>query len=1275
MNTHQFSIPRSQVIAGLFSFILIVFLGSLSAQVSFEEQYAIMPPSPTASALGEYGAVPVNFSSGLPQIGIPLTQIKGRQLGLDISLSYHSGGVKIDEIPSWVGLGWSLNAGGVITRSVKGQPDDKPGSGWLHMHNTTTNYLDYLESGACGDPNHADYQDCQTIVDLFNQGLVDAAPDEFYFNVAGISGKFMLDENLEPIVFPAQEIRIEINTGNYVDNHPNVGSLNPSPNSLIQEIILTGPDGTIYTFDKPEFSQEGYVGQTYNQDNYHFSGWYLTQIQSADKREIIRLTYEPFFLDLRGRDLRYYETDTGQDTTIYNRNISYTWHLDSIISTSHYLTFEVSDRTDLIDVFTTGTFSVPNRSGTNDLGFKLDTLRLYTNDGVLVSKYGFDYSDHKDRMYLDEVSEVSNIGTSFSKPPHSFTYFQRNNLPEPIWTQAIGSLLNESNAMDFWGYYNAKSQTEILPTTVAFYHFNADSTVFNPIPRTYLRGDRYPDTTAMKTGTLTRIDYPTGGYTAFTYEAHKFSKVGGLVPLHISPGSILSDLNPAPGDRPLGRQEVDYAFDINPTVIDMGQGGIGSQCIVEVKRDTFLTGENYVHNLSYPATYLPHTILTLEWGFDNQGACSSQSGRVSFLDLNLDTIFTKTYGSINESGSEEYLFPSGSYILESEGIGIDITAKITYRKIQGTGERIGGGLRIKEIRSSTNGTGPDLVKSYDYREAFADQALPGVPTYSQGVIASLPEFLKFESNGQKIFSGPQVRLGGWGNSEIQYPIVTERVIGGGAGRTIYTYNSAWQIPDQIEYGCSILDPAIHPTAYPFENLDMELYHYYSPYASPNDPNVCSYFSSAVTNNSWRRGDLLKVEVYNEAENLVQFTENLYDFHDSSTTFQAIHTVNGKPYSTYTVVSAHKFIGTITQTERDHNQTDLVQITHNYHESPNHFQKTRSRTTNSDGTIVESRSKFPPDYSSIVSFTGGPTINELLSRHMILPPIEVQTWQGETEDSLKITTGGITTFSRSIVGNDTLIKPHKQYLLETEQALTAASLAENQNSGLFTSIFPASSYYAERAELTFDFATGQLTSLKKTQGPSKAYLWNEGANLPIAETVNATEDQIAFSSFEDGSLGGWSYSGTPNTTVFKTGTRAYPLTSGSITKANFPAGTYTFSCWATSEPTLSGATISSLNDQTESDGQGWTYYAYRIEYSGSGTFSVSGSSGNIDEVRLHPEMAHMTTYCYDSRDRIHTATDLNSRPQYFDYDDLNRLTHIWDQDRNLLQRFTYNYKGQ
>jgi hypothetical protein len=84
----------------------------------------VIPPSPDAQAFMRYGEIPVDYSTGVPSISIPIYEIKSGKLSLPISLSYHASGIRVNDIASVAGLGWRLNAGGVLTRTVKGRADD-----------------------------------------------------------------------------------------------------------------------------------------------------------------------------------------------------------------------------------------------------------------------------------------------------------------------------------------------------------------------------------------------------------------------------------------------------------------------------------------------------------------------------------------------------------------------------------------------------------------------------------------------------------------------------------------------------------------------------------------------------------------------------------------------------------------------------------------------------------------------------------------------------------------------------------------------------------------------------------------------------------------------------------------------------------------------------------------------------------------------------------------------------------------------------------------------
>ncbi|OJJ15560.1 hypothetical protein BKI52_37380 [marine bacterium AO1-C] len=107
----------------LLALLMTGLLVQLQAQEASEDQkkpHPNVPPSPNAASLEKFADIPVSLYTGIPNISVPVATLQSRSLSVPVSLSYHYTGLKPNETPSWVGLGWSLNAGGVITRTVRG---------------------------------------------------------------------------------------------------------------------------------------------------------------------------------------------------------------------------------------------------------------------------------------------------------------------------------------------------------------------------------------------------------------------------------------------------------------------------------------------------------------------------------------------------------------------------------------------------------------------------------------------------------------------------------------------------------------------------------------------------------------------------------------------------------------------------------------------------------------------------------------------------------------------------------------------------------------------------------------------------------------------------------------------------------------------------------------------------------------------------------------------------------------------------------------------------
>ena len=195
--------------------VLIVIVFFLSVQPLFSQDLPmIIPPSPNAASLGEYGKIPVRLFTGTPQVNISIYEFKQGGLSVPISLSYSSNGIRVDQIASNVGLGWNFNAGGVITRVVM---DDADESQIATLPNNfpgevTQETLDYLRNAS----NSQDGYD--TLSDIYS------------FNFNGYTGKFFLDESRLLVLINPSPLKIE-----------------KTPNSTFA-FKITDSNGTVFWF-------------------------------------------------------------------------------------------------------------------------------------------------------------------------------------------------------------------------------------------------------------------------------------------------------------------------------------------------------------------------------------------------------------------------------------------------------------------------------------------------------------------------------------------------------------------------------------------------------------------------------------------------------------------------------------------------------------------------------------------------------------------------------------------------------------------------------------------------------------------------------------------------------------------------------------------------------------------------------------------------------------------------------------------------------------------
>ncbi len=469
--------------------------------------------SPQANELGRFGNVPVSKYTGAPSITIPLAEVTNGPIKVPVYLQYNATGCRPEEHPTWVGLNWSLSAGGIITRNTNGKTDE-----FQDIYaDPNTSYLEKYWANGVSDWNQHSYMEYVTESE-------DRAPDEFVFSFNGISGSFYLNYDGKWVVKSKEGVTLKVA---YVESFLNYydASNNYFGVSGITQFTLKTDDGTTYIFGREvnaiEFSLPAlYDGVLDGTALLHHSGpseacaWHISEI-IAPTGQHINFTYataysfkqvtysEVLFPNPDGLH-RYINMETKfLTTTPYLSKIE----ADNGMSCG----FAKSPSNELKYVFSpehnklTDHYADFNRYGIPraNLGqyYKLDNIVLSSKNG-LIKAINLKYIENPNERLKLKTVQATNWTSDAPNEQYSFDY-------NP-------SLLPPYNTAkeDHWGFYNGKNY---------FTTENGQFYVENYLPD-YI-ASRSPDATLMQSEILTKITYPTKGYTKFYFEPHDYSSV------------------------------------------------------------------------------------------------------------------------------------------------------------------------------------------------------------------------------------------------------------------------------------------------------------------------------------------------------------------------------------------------------------------------------------------------------------------------------------------------------------------------------------------------------------------------------------------------------------------------------------------------------------------------------------------------------------------------------------------------------------------------------
>ena len=246
--SHFSKIIRWGIICGS---MLFIFPSYSKAQKLYPKAVP-MTPSPEVASLLRNVMNPVDLYTGVVDVEVPLYNLAYRDMQVPIVASYRTSGIKVHDLPTWVGLGWNLSAGGKISRVVRGKPDER---GYCNGDGELVGTYYWVWSTSEWD-------------NIVEEGETDFEPDVFFFQLPGRSGMFVVNYNNTAYTVPYSNVDIQWVNKDY--------------------FIVTDENGWKYTFGQSakEVTMVTSYGKGYSdgKTETYTSVWYLESITGCGSR-------------------------------------------------------------------------------------------------------------------------------------------------------------------------------------------------------------------------------------------------------------------------------------------------------------------------------------------------------------------------------------------------------------------------------------------------------------------------------------------------------------------------------------------------------------------------------------------------------------------------------------------------------------------------------------------------------------------------------------------------------------------------------------------------------------------------------------------------------------------------------------------------------------------------------------------------------------------------------------------------------------------------------
>lgn len=218
----------------------------------------------------------VDLYTGRLQCSLPIFTLSSSDLQIPISLDYTAGaGVKVQDLNTTVGLSWSLNAGGNISRIVRGIPDEST-NGYIGSNAQGATVINAINTQG----NTYSYNFYSRTTGYYNDyPPLDGEPDLFYIKTPFFSLQFTIDQSGNAIVQGNPGFKITHSLYNNSTSATNTG------------IEVIDDKGNKFLFGSSSSSREiastSFFGKPFNYN----SSWFLDKIITYNTKDVISFEY------------------------------------------------------------------------------------------------------------------------------------------------------------------------------------------------------------------------------------------------------------------------------------------------------------------------------------------------------------------------------------------------------------------------------------------------------------------------------------------------------------------------------------------------------------------------------------------------------------------------------------------------------------------------------------------------------------------------------------------------------------------------------------------------------------------------------------------------------------------------------------------------------------------------------------------------------------------------------------------------------------------------